>query len=360
LSAFFRFELGGNEFDRKMALIAAGQVPRELLFVNSIQHDSQQDSWSVGVSGAPNAPVRQTQYYQSQTLDGLNVGAQIDGYRFGQEDFIPRFNKGGFAWGKWMFLGFGVVPPVLAAGIGIAVSRHRRRNTGTIGTSPAVPSAFSVDRLCFPAPPGDDQLVALLGSRDYSGLMIVQTPDGIVGKPRLIPLKIVATVIITAALGLTGVRWFAPRLFKGELASLAWVLIAVIWFAFLPAALGIVYAINAHFSAMKPYFRVDRTGRTFELPQLGVTLAVTQIDSFVELTRWYKSLHGFEMTRQTGVLASRADGGVDYFPIARDTDRGPFQRSLAIRLAEMMDVKVRVVSRTQRESRMIDDAEISS
>ena len=117
-----------REHNRKMAMISAGAVQPQTLYVTRIDPDRSEGQWGIGLSQQP-APSRSADaevYEQVTKLDGLRMGSRVPAYRIDGKWFVPRFS-GGFSWGKWVFLGFGPGPPLLVAAVALAVRAGRKR-----------------------------------------------------------------------------------------------------------------------------------------------------------------------------------------------------------------------------------------
>jgi hypothetical protein len=110
--AFCMVHRWGIEYDRKMEMVRHGQVKSEPLRVMGISPDKDRGGWNVSLGKDGTAVA----WRSDNKVDDLRVGGDTAAYRFGDEYLIPRFDRGGHHWGKWIFLAFGMLPLPVAGG----------------------------------------------------------------------------------------------------------------------------------------------------------------------------------------------------------------------------------------------------
>jgi hypothetical protein len=105
----FFFFLGhhwGVEYDKKIEKISRGEEP-EIFEVLKILNDDE-DTY---------VRFRREGTDEIVTVAGsartISVGSKVQAYRISNEWFIPEIHRGGHHWGKWIFLAFGLLPPLL-------------------------------------------------------------------------------------------------------------------------------------------------------------------------------------------------------------------------------------------------------
>ncbi len=135
--AFFQIGQWGHDYDRKMSLVAAGKVPAQRLYVASIYRGQEEGGWNIGLSTdvQKRPPAILDVYGRMKELRGLAIGSEVTAYRIDGKWFVPRFFTGGFNWGKWVFLCFGLIPPLIA-GIAMRLVSARRLKTAVASTTP--------------------------------------------------------------------------------------------------------------------------------------------------------------------------------------------------------------------------------
>jgi hypothetical protein len=350
--AFFRINAWGNEYDRKMALINSGQVAPETLRVDSISRERESGRWNIRLRGGS---LRDPEFRTINDRAGLAVGSNVAAYRFDDSYLFPQFDTGGHHWGKWVFLAFGVVPPLLVGGGIAVVSRlRRRRERDSEAKGLALPKAYSLDRLAFDDEPNDHQVSVLLGSPGGGDVVLKETNGVLSAKPRPIPMKFIVPWMIFIAVVITAMPWIV-RLFGKRISGPEfWVIIPVIWLFVLPTFLGILHTVNKHFAAEMDYFRLHRHRQTLDLPHSGVELEAGRIEYLTEVKRWYSNGSGWSHIVQINVLARRDGGGFDLFPVVR-APNAIFSRSTADQLARLLNTKVRRVKLSMRQSRALCD-----
>lgn len=106
----FFFFLGhhwGVEYDQKIEKISRGEVQPEMFEVREISSDGE-DTYVRFRREHTDAIVTETGSART-----ITVGDKVKAYHFGNEWFIPEIHCGGHHWGKWIFLAFGLLPPML-------------------------------------------------------------------------------------------------------------------------------------------------------------------------------------------------------------------------------------------------------
>jgi hypothetical protein len=122
LFAFFLIGSWGVEYDRKMEMINRGEVKPMALYITDLSKNKNSGNWNVAI-GSGGRPVA---WRTTNEIEGVRVGSTVNAYRFGDDYLIPQFDRGGHHWGKWIFLGFGLLP-VPIFGIVLFVRLLRRR-----------------------------------------------------------------------------------------------------------------------------------------------------------------------------------------------------------------------------------------
>jgi hypothetical protein len=132
--AFIQISAWGRAYDHKMSRIATGTVPKTTLFVASIRpNGDDQPGWIVWLSSDRTQRARIVAARQVASADDLSVGQELSAYQFRDEYLIPTLDRGGHSWGRWLFLAFGLVPPMTVAGVAGGVWLWRRRKPADAG-----------------------------------------------------------------------------------------------------------------------------------------------------------------------------------------------------------------------------------
>lgn len=355
-------------YNRKTAMIRDGTVQPQTLYVTRIEHDRDEGNWGIGLNRRPGPSRSDEAYWATVTkLDGLTLGTPVPAYLIDGKWFVPRFS-GGFSWGKWVFLAFGLVPPVLGATVALAIRAIRKRvalgPALTIGSgggesvsAAALPKAFSVDRLHFDARPTDEQLLALLGPPEYISLLQVDEDAArqtIRVRPGRLPMRWIMPWMVLVAAGITAAIWIGVG---GGIAGTGriaiWAMVAFIWLGVLPVMFGIFFAINSHFGKEPDYFEADFIHGSLTLPRAGVTLTASQIDCFTAVKRWCLSNGQWQYVCQTGILACREASGFDHYLVFSDRAKRRNQWQTVDRLAEGFKKLVRRVTLTRSQSKLL-------
>lgn len=111
--AFFQIHAWGVEYDRKMTMIERGEVKPDALNVTSVSADKDHGSWYVAIGKGKKAVA----WRSVDKVDDVVVGGPVTAYRFGDDYLIPRFDRGGHHWGKWVFLAVGLLPVPVIGGV---------------------------------------------------------------------------------------------------------------------------------------------------------------------------------------------------------------------------------------------------
>lgn len=366
--AFFLIRAWGIEYDRKVALIQRGAVPPETLYVTRVfQNDDGR--WQVSLGKAE----REVAWRSTDDSAELPVGSAVTAYRFDQDYLIPCLDRGGHSWGKWVFLGFGLLPVPVFAGI-LLVRRLRGPGrqpqpvrsygagpvasdaSGETAAEPVpVPPAFSLASQEFEDIPEDAQLVCLLGDRDCGPIRASEEAGLLTVRPWLFPMKFVVPWMVFTLLVITVlVMWFFSLR-----NPLLWAGLAMGWLGALPMFLGLLAVINRSFAKKGDYFRVDLARRTLELCRAGQTVEARQIVAITLLDRWYRHAGGaWDKTYQTGVLVRNPDNQVAHYPLVRELAENVsrFKKSRwAERLADIFQVPLRQIELSRSESRGLND-----
>lgn len=355
-------------YNRKMALIRDGAVQPQTLYVTRIVHDRDEGNWGIGLNPRPGSSRSDEAYWATVTkLDGLAIGTPVMAYLIHGKWFVPRFS-GGFSGGKWVFLAFGLVPPLLVATVALAVRAIRKRAAmrpavaiglagGEQASSAALPRAFSIDRLHFDSRPTDEQLLALLGPPEYISLLQVDEDAArqtIRVRPGRLPVRWIMPWMVLVAAGITAAMWIGVgRDIAGNGRIAIWAMVAFIWLGVLPVMFGIFFAINSHFDKEPDYFEADFLHDSLSLPRAGVTVTASQIDCFTAVERWCLSNGQWQYVCQTGILARRQPSGFDHYLVFSDRAKRRNQWQMVDRLAEGFKKPVRRVTRTRSQSKLL-------
>jgi hypothetical protein len=368
--AFIQISHWGREYDRKMAMIASGKVQPQMLYVARIDRDADAGEWGIGLNRRRDQ-TRSTdndEYGHVKNLGGLTLGAPVPAYRIDGKWFVPRLNSGGFNLGKWVFLAFGLAPPLLAAGVAILVSVRRRRlaiasamaiETGSASQAAgaALPKAFSVSRLHFDQMPRDDQLFALFGFSDYSGLLQIDDDPArmtLRARPGRLPMRYIVPWMPLVMAAITAAPWIGIGFGVTGIGGAAfWGFVAFGWLGVLPVFFGILFAINKYFDGQPDYFDADFRQGALALPRERATLKASTIECFTALDRWYRSNSSWIHVAQIAVLSRGAQEGFDYYPLLWDRARRRFEWKTVDQLARGFGTRVRHVTLTLRESRQL-------
>ncbi|MBI3412044.1 MAG: hypothetical protein HY040_27250 [Planctomycetes bacterium] len=218
------------------------------------------------------------------------------------------------------------------------------------------PTVFSVASLLFERDPEDVDLGSLLGEVDHPGnIVVVETPDILLARPGLIPMKFVLPWMLVIGAVITLMPWIAPQ-FGGRFEGpIAWLMLAVMWGLVIPAFLGILLLGNRHFAKKGDYFRADKLDPHLEIPRLGRTFGADQILAITELSRWFKHLGAWEWTRQIGILVRGSDCQVEQHPLVRVNEVEWWRRRLSDRIADIFQVPVRRIELKWGASRRLKD-----
>jgi hypothetical protein len=111
--AFFQIHAWGVKYDRKMAMIERGEVKPDTLCVTNVSEDKDHDGWFVAIGKGGKAVA----WRSVNKVDDIQVGGTVAAYRFDDAYLIPQFDRGGFRWGKWVFLAVGLLPIPVIGGI---------------------------------------------------------------------------------------------------------------------------------------------------------------------------------------------------------------------------------------------------
>jgi hypothetical protein len=112
--AFIQISAWGRAYDQKQAAIAKGAVQEETLYVAVVNHSQRNTGgWDLGIRKKSVDASKIVEYRHVNARDKLAVGTPIAAFKFPDGYLIPRFDQGGFNWGRWAFLAFGLVPPMI-------------------------------------------------------------------------------------------------------------------------------------------------------------------------------------------------------------------------------------------------------
>jgi hypothetical protein len=215
------------------------------------------------------------------------------------------------------------------------------------------PKAFSYDQLSFDAEPADRHLCSLLGSSDWIDVVLIECNGVLIAKPRLVPMQFVIPWMIFIACVITAAPWYVPKL-GGEVDSVLWLMIALMWVFILPAMFALLHTINRYFADQGDYLRADRVHRTLQLPRLGITLEDRDIVYFTEVLRSFW-IHGKrDRQRAVGVVVQR-NGEFDFYPILREEPVRFKKQRLAEVLAGIYRKDLRRIELSYRQSKALSD-----
>ena len=359
--AFFLIRAWGIQYDRRMAMIERGEIKPEMLHVMSISKDEDR-GWSIAL-GNGDKPI---EWRSDNKIDDISVGGKVAAYRFGDKYLIPQFDRGGFNWGKWVFLGVGLLPiPVIGGVVLFKRLRARKRYlaAGAVtevaprrGSSGAllIPKAFSRSSISFDSVPDDAQLVCLLGDRDWGPVKEAEEGGLLTVRPWLFPMKFVAPwMVFTLVVGTAATIYV-----HHPLDAALWWFLAFGWLLCLPATLALMIAINRSLAKKGDLFKVDSARRTLELCRAGRTIKADEIVAFTMLTRWYRDASGtWDERNQTSVLVRLPNHRFELYPVVRGSSQNWQLRKLtwADRLANIFQVPVRRIELNRSESRELND-----
>ncbi len=104
----------GVEYDRKMEMIRRGEVKPDTLYVVEISQNKNGGNQNVSLSLEKGGKA--VAWRSDDKFNDVRVGDTVEAYRFDDVYLIPQFDRGGFHWGEWIFLAFGMLPLPVAAG----------------------------------------------------------------------------------------------------------------------------------------------------------------------------------------------------------------------------------------------------
>ena len=350
LFAFFQIQAWGVAFDRKMAMIERGEVKPDTLSVTGLSEDKKHGGWNIAMGKEAKAVAWRT----TNDVEEIRVGSTVAAYRFDDAYLIPRFDRGGHEWGKWVFLAIGFLPlPVIGLVLLVKVLRGRPQPP----EGGPIPKAFSLRSMSFDGVPADSQLVCLLGDRDSGPLKAVEEGESLVVRPWLFPMRFIAPWMVLTMAAITVMLFFL----YGKFDVFAWLFLAIGWFVCLPGFLGLLTVMNRSFAQKGDYFKVDMARRTLEVCRLGVTVKASDIIAITLLTRWYRIAGEWAETFQTGVLVRARDQQIELYPLVRIARRAghsipsSMKSEWAIRLAGIFQVPIRRIELSKSESLALND-----
>jgi hypothetical protein len=348
LSLFVQIRAWGVAYDRKMGMIERGEVRPETLCVMELSKDKEH-GWHIAMGKNGKAVAWRT----DSKIEGIQVGSTVAAYRFGDTYLIPRFDRGGFHWAKWVFLVVALLPLPIVGGV-LLFQIFRRRSVVESPSNIPVTKAFSLASMSFDRVPDDSQLVCLLGDPDCGPVQEVEEGGLLTVRPWLFPLKLVVPWLVFTLFAITGVA----LCFLREQGVLMWLFLAFGWFLCLPAIWGLLAVVNCSLTKKGDYFKVDMARRTLELCRAGRTLKRGEIIAITLLTRWYAKAGSGHKTHQTGVLVRTRDNQIELFPVVRElAENVPASKrsKWADRLASVFQVPIRQVELSRSESRALND-----
>jgi len=364
--AFVQIHQWDIQYDQKMKMIECGEVKPDNLDVQGLFDDAK-----AGVRRVTLAKNGKAVAWRSiNKAEGLRVGESVPAYAFGEDYIIPRFDRGGFHWGKWVFLGFGLFPLVVIGCVALVkVLLGRRRSSNSSGQSSGpldsprqLPKAFSQLTLSFERMPDDAQLMCLLGDPVCGPIRAVEESGSWTARPWQFPMRYVVPWMIFVALVITGFLcfglWSEHQKQNFHFVVFFGVFLVLLWFLALPCLLGMLAFINRLLTKKGDFFRVDLTSRTLELCRLGRTVRASEIVAITLLTRWFCSAGSWSKTHQTGVLIRLKDGRIELCPLVRELGgnvRSSKRARWAERLAGIFQIPVRQIELSRSESRELKD-----
>jgi hypothetical protein len=124
---FFLIHTWDIEYNRKLAMIARGEVNPVTLNVLGVSEDKNNGGWNVSLGSDGKAVAWRTVGKKKE----LQVGDGIIAYRFDDNYLIPQVD-GGFGWGKWVFFTVGLMPIVIIGSVMLfkVLLRLRQNPTG--------------------------------------------------------------------------------------------------------------------------------------------------------------------------------------------------------------------------------------
>jgi hypothetical protein len=130
--AFVQISAWGRIYEHNVALVASGKVPAETLYIASMNKGTgnQDDGRYIGLSTTYPPVEKITEYEHVISIKDLEIGMPMDAYRIDGRYFIPKIHTGGHEWGKWLFLAFGLVPPLLGTAFLVIRRKLRQRKGG--------------------------------------------------------------------------------------------------------------------------------------------------------------------------------------------------------------------------------------
>jgi hypothetical protein len=365
--AFFVIDHWGVEYDRKIAAIHDGRVKPEMLKISNIAKGDNSGRWNISL----HKDGKDVIWRSDSRVDDLKVGGEMAAYRFGSEYLIPRFDHGGY-WGKWIFLGFGMLPlPVAAVALLVGKLRKGPKNasmttdwqpniSGTLESSsrPVLPKAFSLDSMSYDHDPTDAELSCLLnGPSQPMGFKVVEADGMFHVNTSQIPVKGIMLTMVLGAIVLILFGYFCIFHTSGS-SSFPNNIIFSIWVAgncFIVALFSILLPlINSQLAKKEDFIRVDMSKRTLELCRKKRAFRASEIHAFTELSRYFRhSVSGSEWRLQTqiGVLVRVDHGGMELFPLVKGKSKSP----LSDQLAGIFQKPVRRIELSKNESKALND-----
>ena len=152
LFAFVQIHIWGVAYDAKIEKIASGQAIPESFEVLKIQSDGDDTAITFRRAERPETVI------ETGDAHTIKVGDSVKAYRFDNDWFIPEIHRGGHHWGKWIFLAFGLIPPLIAWLVW-RVKQKSETLAAALGDATAAHGAPGVE------PPQSRSL----GSRNYRG-----------------------------------------------------------------------------------------------------------------------------------------------------------------------------------------------
>ena len=188
LFAFVQIHLWGVANDAKIEKIASGKAIPELFEVLKINSDGDDTAVTFRRAERPETVI------ETGDAHTIHVGDAVKAYRFDNDWFIPEIHRGGHHWGKWIFLAFGLIPPLIAW----VVWRAKYRDEA-VSVAAAAPKESAQPQL---ASDGVEVIRTLDVRRLYN------RPHR--GRPYSSTFSIISTLLCSVILmiGTAGIAWF--------------------------------------------------------------------------------------------------------------------------------------------------------
>ncbi len=223
-------------------------------------------------------------------------------------------------------------------------------------SSVTFPRMFTENFRTFDHEPEDAELVTLLGPHVLTtALQVIDNPNELIIRPRMIPMWFAVPWVLLIAGVITALIWFVPATRATMDHSTAVLVTVTLWAMILPALFAIFAWINKTFRQQGNYCRVDKRNRTLTARFVDRPMTRDQILCIIDLERHYVSHGVWDSIRQASVLYQNGDGAIQQYPLATEIEGQLFAPDYGGRIATALDVPVRRIRLSKRESKAIGD-----